>query len=205
MTGPTTSATCPKEIRAMDHDDGCSVTFLVQAAAARQEGAWGQLVERFTPLVVSVVNRYRLGPEDAADVEQTVWLRLVQNLRRLREPAALPGWIQTTVRNEALRVVTARRTVPLYDDSSIVADQAPLDTDLLANERRDALLGAVAQLPGRQYDLLMMLITTPHPPTTRSARSSASPKGEHRPDPVRAMERLRGLLEAISPMTPSEG
>jgi len=205
MTGPTTSATCPKEIRAMDDDDGCSVTFLVQAAAAGQEAAWGQLVERFTPLVVSVVNRYRLGPEDAADVEQTVWLRLVQNLSRLREPAALPGWIQTTVRNEALRVVTARRTVPLFEESSIVADQDPLDTDLLAGERRDALLGAVAQLPGRQYDLVMMLITDPPPTYDEISSKLGIPKGSIGPTRVRAMEQLRGLLEAISPMTPSEG
>src|SRR3954468_19125325 len=136
MTGPTTSATCPKEIRAMDDEDGCSVTSLVEAAAAGQEAAWGQLVERFTPLVVSVVRRYRLGPEDAADVEQTVWLRLVQSLRRLREPAALPGWIQTTVRNEALRVASARRTVPLLDEFSMVAEEDPPDAELLAGERR---------------------------------------------------------------------
>jgi RNA polymerase sigma factor (sigma-70 family) len=205
MIGSMTSAACPKEIRAMDDEDGCSVTGLVQAAAGGQEAAWGQLVERFTPLVVSVVKRYRLGPEDAADVEQTVWLRLVQNLRRLREPAALPGWIQTTVRNEALRVVSARRTVPLIDEFSMIAEQDPPDADLLAGERRDALLGAVAQLPGRQYDLVMMLITDPPPSYEEISAKLGIPKGSIGPTRVRAMERLRGLLEAISPMTPLEG
>jgi RNA polymerase sigma factor (sigma-70 family) len=203
--GSMTSAASPKEIRAMDDADGCSVTWLVEAAAAGHEDAWGQLVERFTPLVVSVVKRYRLGPEDAADVEQTVWLRLVQNLRRLREPAALPGWIQTTVRNEALRAATARRTVPLIDEVSMVAEGDPPDADLLANERRDALLGAVAQLPGRQYDLVMLLITDPPPSYDEISSKLGIPKGSIGPTRVRAMERLRGLLEAISPMTPVEG
>ena len=188
----------------MDDGDGCSVTLLVQAAAAGQEAAWGELVDRFTPLVISVVRRYRLAPEDAADVEQTVWLRLVQNLRRLREPAALPGWIRTTVRNEALRVVTARRTVPLLDEATMVAEEDPPDSALLADERREALLGAVAQLPGRQYDLVMMLITDPPPTYDEISSKLGIPKGSIGPTRVRAMERLRGLLETISPM-PGEG
>ncbi len=76
-----------------------------QAAAGRP--AWDGL--RCTPgvphLVWAVARTHRLGPADAADVSQTVWLRLVENLGSLRDPDALPGWLRTTTRNECLRVI----------------------------------------------------------------------------------------------------
>ena len=40
---------------------------------------------------------------------QSVWLRLVDQLDVIREPAALPGWIATTTRRECGRVVSVAR------------------------------------------------------------------------------------------------
>ena len=84
---------------------------LVHAARAGDAEAWNDLVRRFLPLVRAVINRVRLSPADAADVNQTVWLRLVEHLDDLREPRALPGWLATTARREALRAIDAKRRV----------------------------------------------------------------------------------------------
>ena len=72
-------------------DEDCTVTLLVRAAADGDREAWDSLVVRYTPLVLSVAARFRLGSPDAADVAQTVWLRLLQHIGTLREPEALPG------------------------------------------------------------------------------------------------------------------
>jgi len=40
-------------------DDQSDVALLVAAAAQGDEGAWGEIVDRFTPLLVAVVLRYR--------------------------------------------------------------------------------------------------------------------------------------------------
>ena len=82
---------------------------LVAAAVSGDQAAWNSLVERFAPLVTSVIRRFRLTEGDADDVRQNTWLRLVEHLEGIREPRALPGWIVTTTRNEALRVLSARR------------------------------------------------------------------------------------------------
>ena len=66
---------------------------LVEAARAGDAAAWDALVDRFLPLVTAVIRRLRLSPADADDVNQTVWLRLVEHLDRLREPGRCPaGW-----------------------------------------------------------------------------------------------------------------
>ena len=47
-------------------------------------------------------------------MSQTLWLRLVEHLDQIREPRALPGWIVTTTRNEAFRLLKSRnRTLPV--------------------------------------------------------------------------------------------
>jgi DNA-directed RNA polymerase specialized sigma24 family protein len=76
---------------------------LVSAAASGDELAWAELVRRYTPLVLSVIRVHRLNRTDAADVNQTVWLRLVEHLGRVREPAALASWLATTTRRECYR------------------------------------------------------------------------------------------------------
>src|SRR5215472_6064953 len=82
-----------------------SVTDLVMRARNDDKQAWEALVERYAPLVWSICRRYRLSGADAADVWQNVWLRLVEQLDRLRDPAALPGWLVTTTRRECCRIV----------------------------------------------------------------------------------------------------
>ena len=86
--------------------DDPSVVALVTRAAGADERAWNELVDRYAPLVWSICVRYQLGGADIEDVGQTVWLGLVEQLanEKLREPAALPGWLATTTQRECLRV-----------------------------------------------------------------------------------------------------
>ena len=66
--------------------DDPSVIALVAQAADGDQDAWDELVERYAPLVWSICTRYRLSPDDSQDVGQTVWMLLVEQLGRLREP-----------------------------------------------------------------------------------------------------------------------
>ena len=87
---------------------------LVAGALGGDSRAWTEIVRRHTPAVVARVRQFRLTPHQAEDVAQTVWLNLLENLEKLRDPHALPGWIATTARHECIRVTNVnRRTVPV--------------------------------------------------------------------------------------------
>ena len=128
------------------------VTGLVTRARNGERQAWDALVERYAPLIWSICRRHRLEAADAADAAQNVWLKLVDQLDNIRDPAALPGWLATTTRRECGCILrTARRpcnagyalaagTIP--DDHAQAAEQ-----DLLAAERHAALREASGQLP----------------------------------------------------------
>ncbi|MDX8034303.1 sigma-70 family RNA polymerase sigma factor [Lentzea sp. BCCO 10_0856] len=173
------------------------IAALVSAAAEGDQSAWNEIVDRYTPLVVSVIYKHRLRPADAADVNQTLWLRLVEQIGRLREPEALPGWIMTTTRNECLRVLRVQQRTHLYDPLSesdaLESEQtdADVESDLLAVERRQALRDGFAELTDQCKRLLTKLMTDPPPSYQVVSEELAMPVGSIGPTRIRCLEKLR--------------
>lgn len=168
---------------------------LVSAAQDGDQHAWDAIVDRFLPLVGAIARQYRLSGADHDDVGQTVWLRLVEHLDELREPAALPGWIRTTTRHECLRVLAARGRADVVDPQSenglegVSPDDA--DRELLAAERRQALREALAELPQTRRDLLLLLLEDPPVEYAEISRRLGIPVGSIGPTRSRALEQLR--------------
>ncbi len=185
------------------------IAALVSAAAEGDQGAWNEIVDRYTPLVVSVIYKHRLRPADAADVNQTLWLRLVEQIGRLREPEALPGWIMTTTRNECLRVLRVQQRTHLYDpltesDSLEPAEDVDVEADLLAVERRQALRDGFAELTEQCKRLLSKLMTDPPPSYQVVSEELAMPVGSIGPTRIRCLAKLR-KTPAISAFLGSPG
>ncbi|MEU4777712.1 sigma-70 family RNA polymerase sigma factor [Micromonospora sp. NPDC023633] len=181
---------------------------LVAAACSGDELAWGELVRRYTPLVLTVIRSYGLDQVDAADVNQTVWLRAVEHLGRLRESNALPAWLITTTRRECFRLLRlGRRTQPFdpYDDSvdghvgaSLLVDPVTPDEDLLRAERQQALREAFAQLPPRCRDLLTLLMADPPVSYREIGTRLGMPVGSVGPTQARCLHKLRNC-PALAP------
>ena len=103
-----------------------SVTDLVARARNGDKQAWDGLVERYAPLVRSICRRHQLSDADADDVQQSVWLQLVSQLDKIRDPAALPGWLATTARRECGRLLRAARgplAAGYVPDAETIPDQ----------------------------------------------------------------------------------
>ena len=176
--------------------DDSVVMDLVTRARGGDIRAWDTLVERYAPLIWSICRKYRLGPADAEDVGQSVWLCLVAQVDKLREPGALPGWLATTTRRECMRVVHATRGphAALYplDAENIPDGQADsAEQDLLAAERHAALRQAFADLPPHGQRLIAMLAEDPPVPYTEISARLGIPVGSIGPTRRRCLEKLR--------------
>lgn len=169
---------------------------LLVAARLGDQRAWDVIVQRFMPLVLSVARRFRLSEKDVEDVSQTVWLRLAENLNAIREPRALPGWISTTTRHEALNVIkTVGRSNPVDPDGSWMArmpsDSAEVDEDLLRAERQQALREGLAELNPGHRQLLLLLAAHPPIPYADVSRRLGMPIGSIGPTRARCLKKLR--------------
>jgi len=175
--------------------DDPSVVALVTGAAAGDQDAWNEIVERYAPLVWSICNRYHLSRQDTEDVGQTVWLLLVDRLAKLREPAALPGWLAATTAHECLRVVKAARRFEqlgsALEDALQLPDTATIEQEIITAERNAGLRAALAELPSRCRQLLSMLISDPPQSYAEIHVALDIPVGSIGPQRARCLERLR--------------
>jgi RNA polymerase sigma factor (sigma-70 family) len=172
-----------------------AIESMVEQAAAGDQRAWNGLVDQFAALVWSVPRSYRLCDEDAADITQTVWLRLVEHLCRLRDPARVGVWLLTTARRECQLRHRAQRVAPIgVDELPDVVDEtaADLDDQLLEQERDELLWGAVSRLCDRDQTLLRMLMSDAPPSYDEISSRLGMPVGSIGPTRARALERLRG-------------
>lgn len=169
---------------------------LVPAAVAGDQAAWEEIVRRYTRLLLAVLRPYRLTSGETEDVAQTVWLRVVERLVDLREPRALPQWIITTARREAIHVAARAARMeptdpqdPAWLSRLVSPDEAA--EELVRNERHLALLEGFASLNPRQRQLMVLLSQDPPVPYAEISRLTGIPPGAIGPTRARALERLR--------------
>ncbi|WP_157246291.1 RNA polymerase sigma factor [Nonomuraea typhae] len=161
---------------------------VLAAAAGGDRPAWDVLVARFTPRMWSVVRTCGLDESDAADAVQGAWLRLLENLHRIKNPDGLGAWLATTARREALHILR-KEPVPL--------PPPPM-------EEHDP---AAAVLEADDHRLLWQAIATLHEPCrtllTLSAHQVGNrqlavhlgvPLGSIGPSKIRCLSKLRTLI-----------
>ena len=168
------------------------VVTLVIRARNGDERAWAALVERYAPLIWSLCRRYRLDTSDTADVGQNVWLLLVNHLGKIREPAALPGWLVTTTRRECARVLNRAEARHEPDPDNISdGDAETIERGLLAAEQHAALREAFTHLSPRDQQLIALLIEDPPVPYTEISTKLRIPIGSIGPNRRRCLDKLR--------------
>lgn len=168
---------------------------LIGSARAGDDRAWERLHARFTPMLRSIARSYRLSSSDIDDAVQTTWLRLLNHIGGLREPAALAGWLATTVRRECLRLLQ-RPTREYVTDDPQLGERVDLVSDpereLLAAERRVLLARALQTLPERHRRLMVLLLTQPTMDYETVSATLGMPRGSIGPIRARSMARLQG-------------
>ena len=187
--------------------DTFSVTASLLARAAQgDQRAWDQLVDSHTRLLWAVARSFRLDAADANDVVQTTWLRLVEHLDRIEDPSRLVGWLVTTARREAMRVLRrSGRERPAIEESMLerADDSPPVDTALLLDERNAALWRAYEQLGDKCRQLLRVAVYEPQAYEEISA-ALGMPIGSIGPTRRRCLTQLKTLLEG-SVLTEGDG
>lgn len=131
---------------------------------------------------------------EPGDLEQAVWLRLLEHLDADGPPADPQGWLRRAVRSEARRT---RRTTSLerpYEDEPVDdRDHGPEQLALTAARRR-ALHAAVRRLPGRCPRLLAALLSPQDLTYREIAGELGISQGSLGPERSRCLECLRRLL-----------
>ncbi len=172
--------------------DDATIRRLVAAAATGDQQAWDGLVDAFAGLVWSVIRSHGFYGAEGADISQTVWLRLVEHVDRLREPERAGAWLATTARHECLRTLRRQGRTVLVDEPPEPSVAPPgVDAGLLAAEQHEALVQALDLLPPRCQQLLRLMLADPPLSYDDISAVLDMPKGSIGPTRQRCLGHLR--------------
>lgn len=121
---------------------------LSRRAARGDREAAGEIYDRHAPLVRAILLDATGSLSEANDLLQEVFLRALGNLRQLRDPDKLAGWIVGIARREGAdfcrrRVRERQRFEPLIDDPAHASDNEEI-------ERTKHVRAAISTLPERE-------------------------------------------------------
>ena len=175
-------------------------TGLVRRAAGGDQRAWQRLVDQYARLIWSMTRDFKLIESDAADVAQVTWMRLLEHIDRLEQPARVGSWLAATARHECLCSLAARKRLVLVQDHTaldeVAVHESELDERLLADENAQAVRKALSRLPWRWQQLLELLMADPPASYAEISDQLGLPVGSIGPTRGRCLARLRVLLQA---------
>ncbi|MFG3283685.1 sigma-70 family RNA polymerase sigma factor [Streptomyces sp. NPDC048111] len=153
------------------------------------------LVTELSPLLAAEAAAEAPGTGvDAADLEQAVWLRLLEE--RPPHPQARARWVRSAVRAEARRARRLRRRESPYAGAP-AADPGPgPELAALSAERRRILHAAVGRTPGNCPRLLTALLSPKDPTYREIAGELDISQGSLGPMRSRCLGCLRRMLAA---------
>ncbi|MEU0567789.1 sigma-70 family RNA polymerase sigma factor [Nonomuraea sp. NPDC005983] len=162
---------------------------LLKAAADDDRTAWDELESRFGPRMWAVARACGLNSADAADAVQGAWLRLLEHLHTIRDPAGIGAWLATTTRREAIRIL--RKEPPGLPFCDVVFDPDPASAVLEADGSR-LLWQAVSTLNEPCRTLLLLVATGQG--SQQVAMRLGVPAGSVGPTRARCLNKLRTLI-----------
>ncbi|MEV6014171.1 MULTISPECIES: sigma-70 family RNA polymerase sigma factor [unclassified Streptomyces] len=156
-----------------------------------------ELVTTLSPLLAAEASAeaHACGDEPG-DLEQAVWLRLLERLDTAGPPADPQRWVRRAVRSEARR--SRRRTRVERPYATEPADDAGADPEQRAMDAagRHELHAAVRRLPGRCPGLMAALLAPQDLTYREIAGELGISQGSLGPERSRCLGCLRRLLAA---------
>jgi RNA polymerase sigma factor (sigma-70 family) len=192
----STSVTAPPS-RSDRSDRAERMADLLNAAKGGSEDALGQITAELSPMLWHVARAAGLGADDAEDVVQTAWERLLSHLADIRVPQALISWLVVTTKHEAWRIRSSGRRQRPADQAWLTAipdHAAGAEEQVVLDEQRRALWRAVGRLSAQCQELLRIVAFIPRPDYQSVSAALGMPVGSIGPTRGRCLEKIRVLL-----------
>ena len=170
---------------------------LLDAARGGSEDALGQITAELSPVLWHVARAAGLGADDAEDVVQTVWERLLSHLADIRVPQALVSWLVVTTKHEAWRMRSyGRRQLPADQEwlTELPDHTVSTEQQIVLDEQQRALWRAVGKLSAQCQELLRIVAFVPRPDYQAVSAALGMPVGSIGPTRGRCLEKIRNLL-----------
>ncbi|MEV7280124.1 sigma-70 family RNA polymerase sigma factor [Streptomyces sp. NPDC093111] len=137
---------------------------------------------------------------EAGDLEQAVWLRLLERLRADGAPEHPADWLRRAVRDEARRARRASARERPYREEPAQPPHGSPESTVLVSERGRTVRAAVGRTPGHCPRLLTAMLHPADPTYREIAGALGISQGSLGPMRSRCLGCLRRMLAAEVPL-----
>lgn len=174
---------------------------LLEGIRAGRRDAWDETVRRHSGRLWALARSRGLNAAESQDALQGVWLSLLDNADRIRDPAALRSWLTIVIKNEATRLgrvgqrETARATRLAGQPET---RSSPADAEVERTADLERLAAAMALLPDRCRRLLTLMFSAADLSYVEIAETMGTAVGSLGPTRARCLQRLHDLFMRTS-------
>ncbi len=132
---------------------------LLVGCRAGKEESFRILIRMYQGRIFNTVLRL-VGPEEAGDVTQEVFLRIWRNIKNFRAEASLSTWIYrialNTSRDHRRRAKRRVRHVPYEDVEQLADDNPAIETKIQKDELQKEIQGAITAMAPPLREVLVL-------------------------------------------------
>lgn len=140
-------------------EDRAELTALVRKAQKGDLGAQSELVRRYQRRLAGHVRQIVRQPDMVEDLVQTVFIKMVRRLGRLRDAGAFESWLFRLSRNAALDYLRRRRRRPVTVACEEQLNRLPdTDSSAVVTEIMEALTLALEELSPKDRSLVTLFV-----------------------------------------------
>ncbi len=167
---------------------------LIDACLRKDQKAWRELVDRYTPLVYSIALRRGLSKPDAEEVFQEVFTTIYRRLNTLRNQRLIAAWmIRITYRHCSHLHRRSHETEEIPDTLSDPSD--PAEEEVETWERRHLVRLSLDQMGSPCRELLHALfLDWPKPNYEQIAKQLGIAVGSIGPSRTRCFKKLQAIM-----------
>ena len=129
---------------------------LLKRASSGDGDALAGLYDRHATRVFRTALLTTGNREDAKDVTQEVFLRLLKGAGKIRDGSALKAWLYRVTINSSIDLIKRRKRHLPEDTAAEPADRRSPETRLAETEDRRSLIEALSKLPEKQRIALVL-------------------------------------------------
>jgi RNA polymerase sigma factor (sigma-70 family) len=155
-----------------------------------------ELIALLTPMLWQVARAQGLDRSSSQDAVQVAWMRFLDEVDRIHTPAAVAGWLVTTTKREAWRMLRTRRDHESIDGHERADDSATPEESAVLSDAQRRLWAAVGTLSRRCQELLRVVAFVHRPSYAELSQRLGMPVGGIGPTRGRCLTQLRAALTA---------
>ena len=131
---------------------------LIRKCQQKSRKAFEELYKKFSPFVYGICLRYAKNRDEAQDILQDCFIKVMDKIGDFRFEGSFEGWLQRMTVRESLNYLRLTRNSFASIDDDDSKDEEDISSDIISNMSAQELLGEIQKMPDGYRTIFNMYV-----------------------------------------------